>query len=223
MHIIIIFFICLLVQYKSACQQNIALKWQGHLVELDSHYTNKAGNQLCFNKIKLYMGNYSLYKDSVCIGRAQDSIIFIDYKKQHSLDIILHDSTLQANRLSFDIGLDSSINCSGAYDGVLDPLKGMYWSWQSGYINCKMEGFYKTKNKEKVAFNYHIGGYQYPYAAIRKVSLDIAASDNYTIVLQLEKLFNNWDVEHHQNIMRPCKAANLFADRLAQAFDIEYE
>jgi hypothetical protein len=55
--------------------------------------------------------------------------------------------------------------------GDLDPIKGMYWAWQSGYINMKIEGKSSSCRTRKNEFQFHIGGYLSPYYAMRKVAL----------------------------------------------------
>jgi hypothetical protein len=61
--------------------------------------------------------------------------------------------------LRYTIGLDSSIHLSGAQDGVLDPLNGMYWAWNTGYIHFKLEGEEENSISKNQRFQYHIGGF----------------------------------------------------------------
>ena len=75
----------------------------------------------------------------------------------------LHDLSSQS---SFDLpyasslvfGVDSVTQVLSSYEGVLDPLEGMYWTWQTGYIHCKLEGNIICDSSRK-SFEYHIGGY----------------------------------------------------------------
>ena len=57
------------------------------------------------------------------------------------------------------VGVDSLCHCSGLMERDLNPRKGMYWSWQSGFINQKIEGFLTDKNGTQQEFVYHLGGY----------------------------------------------------------------
>ncbi len=61
--------------------------------------------------------------------------------------------------VKFTLGIDSSIHMSGAQDGDLDPLNGMYWAWNTGYIHFKLEGETQIVNREAERFQYHIGGF----------------------------------------------------------------
>ena len=56
------------------------------------------------------------------------------------------------------LGVDSVLNYNGVHEGALDPINGMYWTWQTGYINCKLEGNIICDSSRK-SFEYHIGGY----------------------------------------------------------------
>jgi hypothetical protein len=42
--------------------------------------------------------------------------------------------------VSFTLGLDSSKNVSGDLENAYDPLLGMYWAWNTGYVNLKLAG-----------------------------------------------------------------------------------
>lgn len=55
-------------------------------------------------------------------------------------------------------GVDSLRSGSGAQTGALDPAKGMFWSWNSGYIMVKAEG--KAPTAADGTFTFHLGGYK---------------------------------------------------------------
>lgn len=65
----------------------------------------------------------------------------------------------QYNSLSFLIGVDSLKNVSGAQTGGLDPLNGMFWTWNTGYIMFKMEGNSPSSSVVNNKIEYHIGGF----------------------------------------------------------------
>lgn len=75
--------------------------------------------------------------------------------------------------ISLSIGVDSLTNVSGALDGDLDPTLGMYWTWNTGYINAKLSGRSSACKTLHQAFEFHIGGYSPPYNALRKVTLGL--------------------------------------------------
>ena len=76
--------------------------------------------------------------------------------------------------IQFTIGVDSLHSCSGAQSGALDPVHGMFWAWNTGYIFIKLEGKAPESKSSGHIYEYHIGGYRVPNNCIRKVSLSLA-------------------------------------------------
>lgn len=62
--------------------------------------------------------------------------------------------------VKFTIGVDVARNTSGAQDGALDPATNgdMYWSWNTGYIQSKLEGTSPQSTETGNKYEYHIGG-----------------------------------------------------------------
>ena len=107
-------------------------------------------------------------------------------------------------RMSFNVGLDSTINVSGAFGGDLDPMLGMYWAWQSGYIHFKLE----TSTSK-----WHIGGYSAPYNTSQRVHLEVNATTK-EIVCNIDRMIQGLDGLDKKVIMSPgvdaVKASLLF-------------
>lgn len=120
--------------------------------------------------------------------------------------------------LAFNLGIDSLTNSSGVYGGDLDPTTGMYWTWQSGYINFKLEGTSPICPARKNKFQYHIGGYQSPYNAMQKVSLTIYDSTNYTLELPLDQILGNLNLSSLYQIMSPKTEAVNMAKSISMQF-----
>ena len=86
------------------------------------------------SKCLIYLSNFKFYNQSL--------LVFEDKAKAHLIDLIdpsplqfIMPKNLQYNWVEFNIGIDSSTSAAGVLTGDLDPRKGMYWAWQSGYIN----------------------------------------------------------------------------------------
>lgn len=62
--------------------------------------------------------------------------------------------------VTFTIGVDASQVDQGAQTGALDPAKGLFWSWNSGYIFMAIEGVSPVSTEADNAFQYHVGGYK---------------------------------------------------------------
>jgi hypothetical protein len=102
----------------------------------------------------------------------------------------------------------------------LDPTKGMYWTWQSGYINLKLEGQSKICPSRNNLFNFHIGGYQYPYNSIQKLNFFIKDSKRIVFHLDISKLLNGVQLNEVYEIMSPGKKALNFAQLFANSINV---
>jgi hypothetical protein len=100
------------------------------------------------------------------------------------------------DHLVFNIGVDSLSNVSGAMGGDLDPVKGMYWAWNTGFINAKMEGRSNACKTLHHAFEFHIGGFAAPFNTLRTVSLALDSftipSNNTTVTIRLRADLAAW-------------------------------
>lgn len=133
--------------------------------------------------------------------------------------------------LHFTLGVDSILNCSGAQDGALDPLNGMFWTWNTGYIFFKLEGYSTSSTADLKRIEHHIGGYQGPYKAQRTVSLKLEkpliVKENVSqqVILQLN-LDKYWQavrpvkIAEHSLVMSPGSLASSAADNFSSMFSI---
>jgi hypothetical protein len=58
------------------------------------------------------------------------------------------------------LGVDVQMNQNPVFKGALDPIYGMYWTWQSGFIHLKIEASISRKGSPKQKLEYHIGGFE---------------------------------------------------------------
>ncbi len=93
----------------------------------------------------------------------------IDFEDSTSLFIPIQ-SIKKQHKLG--LGIDSLTNATAQMIGDLDPTKGMYWTWQNGFIHIKIEGGIGCSHTSKRPFIYHIGGYQSPNNTFRLLSID---------------------------------------------------
>lgn len=132
--------------------------------------------------------------------------------------------------ISFMIGVDSLHNVSGAQTGALDPGKGMFWDWNSGYIMFKMEGNAPKAVATGGKLTYHVGGFMGENNTVRSVSLSFASpitvngnTSHMHIVADLAKALNSpnaVDFSALQTIHMPGAAAKKIADNYAGMFSI---
>jgi hypothetical protein len=84
--------------------------------------------------------------------------------------------------ISFTLGVDSVDNCSGAQTGALDPVNGMFWAWNSGYIFLKMEGISSVSNSTGKRLEFHIGGYKELNNCIKKINLELKQTNSNGVI-----------------------------------------
>ena len=124
------------------------------------------------HRFKCYLTHVRLVhsegSDSTCLGdQLLDASDPSSWKLSHADDI-----GLRPGELRFLIGVDSTVQVGQTQGGVLDPIRGMYWTWQAGYIHWKIEGHFLSA--AKIPFEYHIGGYRNPYGTTQRVHIPFA-------------------------------------------------
>lgn len=123
--------------------------------------------------------------------------------------------------IRFNVGVDSLTNVSGAQGGDLDPVTGMYWTWQSGYINFKLEGTAPQCPARKHKFQFHLGGFQEPFNSLQTISLPVdPATGASTIQIDLWKLFEQVDLKENYQVMNPNAAAVKLSALLPSLFTL---
>ncbi|RYD74793.1 MAG: hypothetical protein EOP55_14645 [Sphingobacteriales bacterium] len=80
-------------------------------------------------------------------------------------------------KIEYTIGVDYARNFAGAQTGALDPINGMFWTWNSGYIFVKLEGSSPKSTATSNMLTFHIGGVVDPNNTIRTFSTEINAAN----------------------------------------------
>ena len=215
-----------LAMCTASCQYSIAFNpiLSGQLLYLDSAGLYQVNSdRVVISKLKFYIGTLDLVDHKKQIVKTDSSYHLIDFAKPKSTKFqIDYKNKVPASVLRFKLGVDSTTNVSGAYGGDLDPTLGMYWTWQSGYINFKLEGYYDTP-KGKKEFEYHLGGYLNPFETVQEIRLDKLPASEIVIVLDLEKFLKSIPIELPTKIMSPGENAKLLSELLIPIFSIENE
>lgn len=123
----------------------------------------------------------------------------------------------------FLLGVDSLTNVSGAFGGDLDPIKGMYWAWNSGYINLKLEGSSPASPYASREFELHLGGYLPPYATAQRVVLPEQATDDMVVRVDILPLLEAADLRTKCNVMSPGDVAVRLSRVAATMFRTDVE
>jgi hypothetical protein len=213
-----LYLIFLSIVYSLNCygQLSIIPSWNKKPLELQRIYFTPQNDSISFSTLKIYFSDFR-FKDKIS-GRITsiDTLIFYDLSDSttHSFFNDLNLSNYES--VAFTLGLDSLKNVSGELENAYDPLLGMYWAWNTGYINLKIMGKSSTVPSNSHEFEFHLGGYRSPFVTAQTIQVDL--NDQY-INFDLEKLFSesiNLTKNHH--IMLPCKDAFLISQGLSTCF-----
>jgi hypothetical protein len=178
------------------CQMTLMPQVGSERFELHQLYSMSVGDSIRIDQFKWYMST------------AHGEIHLLDASEPATYDLPFSSNAIQ-------LGLDSTANTAGRFDGGYDPLLGMYWAWNTGYIHLKLVGCLVQKGRQ-LPFEYHIGGYKAPFETF--VPIKIPAGTN-KIPLHLERLFVALPITTTPNIMLPGAAAQQIFHAFSTAFE----
>lgn len=172
---------------------------------------------------KFYISNLTYYYKNSIAYKNPSLIRLIDLSEDSTANITSQiPSNLLYDKLSFDVGIDSTINKLGVQEGELDPTKGMYWSWQSGYINFKLEGTSPKCNTRKNRFQFHIGGFLPNQYAIQTININNPIKLNTIIDVNIINFIHKLDLLTEPSVMIPGKRAVTISNYFQDVFKSGY-
>jgi len=187
----------------------------------DTFYKTSKNDSLQIEAIKFFVSQVELLLEKESVFVEENSYHLIDAASESSLNFkIKIPDEISFSHLKFNIGIDSLTNVSGAFGGDLDPTNGMYWTWQSGYINFKLEGTAEICSSRKNFFQFHLGGYQAPFNTLQNVELEIIDQKNIIIEVAIDQLLGKIDLEETYQVMSPNQKAVELAGFLPSIFSI---
>ena len=216
-NILFYFLFIVSITFGQTTSIRIDLNFNEKPIVLGQKYVSKNMDTLTLESIKFYLSSFEInYKDNTNYKESK-SYHLIDFEKPESLLFSLKDSpNTVIKSIKFNIGVDSLASVSGAMDDDLDATLGMYWAWQSGFVNLKIEGKSNSCKTRKNQFHFHVGGYLKPNYALRKVNFNfndnINKNNEIIIQIDLAKLFNEINLSETNSIMIPGKEAMKIAD-----------
>lgn len=212
----------LLAQKEVQHKVNFHTKYGNSYLPNDTFFSLNTNDSIQIETLKFYISIIKLYHNNKLIWREKNSYHLIDISNSKSLTIdFILPSKMEYDSITFNMGIDSITNVAGVFGGDLDPTKGMYWTWQSGYINFKLEGksnVCKTRNNN---FQFHLGGYQNPFNGLQEVRLKLKNKDFHTIEIDVKKLINNIVLAEMNQIMSPNKDAVFLAETVTKTFSVK--
>lgn len=172
---------------------------------LNQNYHLSEKDSLEIEMLKFYISKIELYQDETKVYEEENSFHLINAADTNSLSFNLKvPEQLDFSHIQFHLGIDSLTNMSGALGGDLDPSKGMYWTWQTGYINFKLEGLSAICPTRHHSFQFHLGGYTSPYNSLQTIRLKKKSSlknNDIKIITNIKKFIEAIDLEQQNQVM----------------------
>ncbi|MCU0359693.1 MAG: hypothetical protein MUF75_03070 [Bacteroidia bacterium] len=147
------------------------------LLDLGKAFIGPAGDTFIVNKFNYYISNIVFVKEDNSLFTQTNSYYLIEESKSSSKKISIGSVPFgKYKSIRFLLGVDSTRNVSGAQTGALDPAKGMFWNWSTGYIMLKLEGTAPTSTVMGKNIEYHMGGFKGINKVQRNIEINFSAS-----------------------------------------------
>jgi hypothetical protein len=186
----------------------------------DSTYRLNITDSIQVTTFKFYISNVELLNKNKSVWKDPFPFHLMDAFEARTLSVIIP-TDIPYTKLKFNLGIDSTTNVSGAMGGDLDPTKGMYWTWQSGYINFKLEGTSnrcKTRHNE---FQFHLGGYQFPHNNVQTIFIDADLHQSIEVGIDIQKLMQQINLAQQHHIMSPGQEAMDFSEKIINSLSVK--
>jgi hypothetical protein len=213
---LVTFMVFMVFYHQAHTQLNVSLRWGNEPIRLEKYYF-LGKDSLMFYELKLYLSDFQFEKETrkqVLVGPQ-----FIDLEDPNSLRLFPDFPVSEYQSLRFHFGLDSSYHVSESVDGPLNPMNGMYWAWNSGYIQFKCTGTSSSIPLTDKTFEYHLGGYRQPFETLEAIQIPIKGN---TLILDIKPFFEQTvDFPLVQRVMIPVKLAQSYCRELSKSFRSE--
>jgi hypothetical protein len=174
---------------KNDNNQNVAIEilpiFKGKEILKHKWYITSLGDSIQISKLRFYLTDFELFStQDKCLPILESNHLIDAFDTQTLRFELPTDQKHNFSQITYKIGVDEKWHNTGAQSGDLDPIHGMYWAWQSGYINFKIEGESPSCPTRKNKFTFHIGGYKSPHSTTRNHTLDL--KDRLASTLKIE-------------------------------------
>lgn len=205
----------------------------------DEPYANSKDESFKITSLKYYISNIqlhmtdgSVYSDPVSADGSKGYYL-IDESKEASRVLSLQNVPVgDYDKITFTIGVDANQVTEGAQTGALDPVNGMFWSWNTGYIFLKVEGVSASSSDPDHYILYHVGGYKTPNN-IRTKTLSMGSeaaavrssrTPEVHIIVDVKKFFNAPNqISFETSPVRHMPADNVeIADNYVNTFIVDH-
>ncbi len=196
-------------------------------------YVNAHGDSFSVNMFKYYISNIVLINDKGEEFAEPESYHLINQSESSSLNFDIKEITKGTyTGVKLMIGVDSLRNVSGAQTGALDPMNGMFWTWNTGYIMAKFEGNSPQSGNPAGTVIMHLGGFNGEYNSVKSCSFTlntpivIDSNNPRTFVFQSNILSwfegkNQIDFQTYYNVMLPGEQQKKVAENYAKMLTLK--
>lgn len=190
---------------------------QGKPVALNDSFYLEGNERIVLQTLRFYLSDIQLLQNDSVVWKESGSYHLYDLEEAKGM-VLPVPASVTYNRIRFYTGIDSVTNVSGAIGGDLDPVKGMYWTWQSGYINFKAEGRSSASTHPKKEFQLHLGGYESPDNALRQVTLSMRPQAAIDVYFDLQQFLQAAELAKRSHMMSPGPEAVKLSTIAAECF-----
>lgn len=208
--------------------------FDGNEIELNTgNYTNQQNEQMTISTINYWFTNVKFIKSDGSEYAEEESYRLIRGDQSNTMHFHVSDVPNGTYKgVKFMIGVDVPRNTSGAQTGALDPaINGdMFWSWNTGYIQFKLEGTSTVSTNADKSYKFHIGGVGQGIETPREVTLmfpsevTVGEKDgSIHLIADVDKFFGPStpvSIANMSTMMHPNAMAAKIADNYAQMFRI---
>lgn len=199
-------------------------------------YKNANGDSFTVSKFNYYISNVVFHGSSGTADYTEANSYHLIEQMATPSEMAFYLNDVPAGNyssVSFMVGVDSLHNVSGAQSGDLDPAKGNFWSWSSGYIMLKFEGNSPKSPNPDGMLVLHCGGFSGTNNVLRTITLPFpaaievskSAEPHVHVQADILALFaapNKIDFAATSTIHMPGPDANKLADNYTHMFSISY-
>ena len=157
-----------------------------------TRYSNRFGEPFSVEQFKYYISALSVIDRDGHEELLMQDPHLIDESDSASLTLHFSSGQLPIRAIRWLLGVDSAVNTGGVQTGDLDPMRGMFWTWNSGYIYARLEGQSDSARAPAHRFTWDVGGYKSNANAAREVVLDIREGQADKAVLTIEADLLKW-------------------------------
>ena len=205
---------------KTTAEISFQLLFDNLPLELAKQYPVSEKDSITIDFLKFYISDITFLKEGTQVGKSKEKHHLIDAQNSSLYKTLYKVKNKNFDTITFLVGLDSKTQEKGIQGGVLDPTSQMYWTWQNGFINFKLEGESSLCPTRKNKFQFHIGGFQKPFVTSQKVSLATSGDAPIVIDVNISSFFNAITISQTNTVTSPNKNAVMVSKVLPTLFSV---